>query len=461
MLAVALLVSTNGCKKDETPNGSTPPQITVFTNQTGEPNATANGLQAEVIDSDAGTTVDFYGTFNADGSPKDVSSIRVARTASDTVVNFILDPVTKNFDRAVFEVNGERLNLLVTFDFPAGDTSMILNHYNYNWSTGESDLYYSGECYLSMGNAGAGSVYVAQKQAQSDGFVDGLVSLGIGVGVAEVAVATGAIVGTSIVGTAVGAVAAAVTAVSVTTVVAVAAVGATIAAMSSANASELDPQNVPVPNNTPNNNTTNQVEPNPALPQNPCLTNRVSVTVGVDPGNTLVALAQGGTYGPYEFFWSTGQTGTGNTYNSIQVSDEGTYAVTAVDSNGCAGTGYATIGDMTVVDKLVQWGPWQTDLLDSASYYVVIEFSTTGQCICYANSIYDDSDHDGNFVLWDSGQNCNGTMIENGYTIGFYDSCPWTGDPALAEDAKLHILTLTENSLIISDAEDTYYCTPQ
>ncbi|MGB1032641.1 MAG: hypothetical protein ACPGWM_08500, partial [Flavobacteriales bacterium] len=179
-----LMLIMNGCKKDSedpieesvsTPSGS----VTVFTNQTGEENASANGLQAQVLN--GGNTVDFYGNFNELSEPDLLSSIRVTQQNSDTVVNFIMDEVTGNFKRAVFELNGEKLDVVVGFEFPAGDTTMILSHYNYNWDTGESDLYYAGEYSLSGGTVGETAVFTRGQQGTSG--TDDWIEAGVGVGV--------------------------------------------------------------------------------------------------------------------------------------------------------------------------------------------------------------------------------------------------------------------------------------
>lgn len=341
-LRLAMLVSLmgmfavmSGCEEDETPDDpdvNNGVEVTVFTNQTGQPNETANGLQAQVSDSNNGSTVDFYGNFDTNGHPNEVSSIRVSRTNSDTVVNYIMNPLTNNFERAVFEVNGQRLNTLVKYDFPAGDTSMVLSHYNYNWSTGQSELIYSEEYFLN------GSDLLYFNPMKTDGTQTDWVGIAGSIALSAAIVATGAAIGPGIAAVAT-AIAGAGTAVTLTTALVVTA----LASMNSQASEELTPQNVPTPTGTPVSNAENEDEPEP-LPVNPCLNNGVNVTVGIDPGNTLVAIAQGGTYGPYDFYWSDGSTGSANTYHSIQVTDPGTYYAIAVDENGCSGSGFATIG---------------------------------------------------------------------------------------------------------------------
>jgi|GEM_PF-6841848 len=344
VLTFALLVIVNGCTKDkENPIEDLGSSITAFTNQTGEPNETANGLQAQVVDNNNGNTVDFYGNFNALGEPDVLNSIRVTRPNSDTVVNYIINPVTKNFERATFEVNGQVLDLIVKFDFPQGDTTMILSHYNYNWVTGVSELYYAGEYYLSNGMVGEEPVFVRQLRLSETNFdwVTAGVGVGVGITIAEIALATTSVIGgTSLVGTAVGAVAVAVAAVSSTVILTMVVVGVALVTISGANASDVLPQNIPTPVGTPVS-LPNQPLPDP-LPENPCINNPVSVSATANEQGEIAAVAAGGT-GDYTYYWSNGYTQTtGANFSTIAPSVPGTYSVVVADENDCAAVAYAT-----------------------------------------------------------------------------------------------------------------------
>jgi hypothetical protein len=177
-------------------------------------------------------------------------------------------------------------------------------------------------------------------------FVGLLAGIGTGVAVAETALAVGAIGGSSLVGTAAGAVAAGVAAVGSSVIIGAVVVGATLFAITNnANASEPVPPGTPLPPGTPQSNPTPDPEPQVPTPVNPCLTNGVNVTVGVDPGNELVAIATGGTGGPYTFSWSTGATATAGTFTTLTPGQPGTYSVSVIDGNGCAAAGSATIGE--------------------------------------------------------------------------------------------------------------------
>jgi hypothetical protein len=310
-----------------------------------------------------------------------LNSIRVNQLNSDTVVNFIMDELTGNFERAVFELNGEKLNIVVDFEFPAGDTTMILSHYNYNWDTGESELYYAGEYSLSGGVVGETAVFARGQQgaAGTDDWITAGVGVGVGVGIAEIALATGVIAGTGLVGTAAGAVAVAVAGVSSTVILAAVVVGVALATISGANASELVPQNGPIPNGTPPGNAPNGQLPDP-LPENPCITNRVFVIVGADDDGTLTAIATGGT-GDYTYSWSNGTTVTTSvTFHTLSPETEGTYSVLVNDENGCVATGSATSYTEDVEENFLI-GTWIND--DNESFDI---------------SFYDDGTHE---LFWD------------------------------------------------------------
>jgi hypothetical protein len=166
------------------------------------------------------------------------------------------------------------------------------------------------------------------------------------VGVLAAEIISGAGGGFTVAGTAAGTAAVGVAAAGAAVIAGIVIVGGVLVAITNnANASEPVPQGTPLPPGTPQNNPTPDPEPELEPLQNPCLTNGVNVTVGVDPGNVLVAIATGGTGGPYTFTWSTGATATAGTYTTLTPSEPGTYSVSVVDANGCAASGSATIGE--------------------------------------------------------------------------------------------------------------------
>ncbi|MCF8275873.1 MAG: hypothetical protein K9J17_03985 [Flavobacteriales bacterium] len=349
-LAVLLVAPVfSGCEKEDLPDNNNPvdSNFAVYTNDSGVPNEEANALQAVYTNELTGDVVDFYGNFDAEGSPLQVQTIRVKQADSDTVINFIINPITNNFDKAILEVNGSRLNTMVSFFFPQGDTSMVMSYYDVNWSTGESELIYSSELLTSNGTVVERPIFYQERLASpQDGgtFVTLLAGVGTGVVVAEIVSGVGG--GFTLAGTAAGSAALGVAAAGAAVIAGVLIVGGVLVAITSnANASEPLPAGTPGPPGTPQSNPTPDPEPQIPTPVNPCLTNGVNVTVGVDPGNLLVAIATGGTGGPYTFSWSTGATATAGTYTTLTPGQPGTYSVSVVDANGCAAAGSATIGE--------------------------------------------------------------------------------------------------------------------
>lgn len=432
MLLIVVLPSMIGCEKDEEPPVGPTSDFIVFANQSGQPNATANVLQAQYTDPNTGDVVDFYGNYNSSGIPDQVHTIRVQRSGSDTVVNLIINPSDNSFDKAILEVNGTRLPTMLTFDYPAGDTSMIMSFYNMNWSNGSSELIYSGEFSMTNGGLSEDPIYQARlAEIEDGGFVGLLAGVATGVAVAEVAVAVGAIGGSSLVGTGLGVVAAGVAAAGSTVVFGMAIVGAALWAMNNANASDQLPQEVPYPTGTPVPNPNPDPEPELTPLENPCLTNGVTLIVGVDPGNELVGIASGGTGGPYVFTWSTGSSYTEATFSTIIVSEPGTYNVGVVDENGCAAVGSVTVeADCSGSDLAVSISESGTTLTanptgGNAPYSYLWSTGATGTSItAVPNQSYSVTvtDADGCDASVSSSLGCNGsdlavTVSESGTTL--------------------------------------------
>jgi hypothetical protein len=471
-LAITVLLSgmmllINGCKKDadepieeivEAPSGT----VTVFTNQTGEANETADGLQVQVLA--AGNTIDFYGNFDDLSAPDLLKSIRVTRMDSDTIVNFIINEETGNFERAVFELNGEKLDIVVDFDFPAGDTTMILSHYNYNWETGESEMYYAGEYALSGGSVSETPIFVRHLPVTADGFdaIWGGVGLGVGIAVAETALAVGAIGGASLVGTAAGAVAAAVAAVSSTVIIGVVVVGVALATITNANASDLVPQNTPIPVGTPQGNGQNQALPLP-IPVNICIENRVTVIIEAEQDGTLTAIVNGGS-GDYTFSWSDGTTvTTANSYHNLSPASAGTYSVVVMDENDCAGSASGTTFEegLTTLEKLIQWGPWRSQDLEVENNaeilvdgFATLTFSGIDcDCLTVANYEYTNIEQD-QYSLISAYSFCFEQGNSNSSFL--FDEAPCDMPP----EGILTVSSITETGAVITGDGELLNCTP-
>lgn len=384
ILFIGFFLFSVGCSKDEKNNTNTNPNtgLTVYTNQTGDPNA--NALQAHYIDEQNGGIMDIYGTFNADGTPKQISNIRYKRANNDSIVNLTIDEQTGKPALAVMEVNGQKLNIITEFTYTANENELIISFYEHDWSNGSSDLLYSAK-YLKDGTEVSESpIYVAgnKSMASSTTVDDNWLTLSIvsGIAIAETVAAVGG--GFSLLGTAAATVTAAVAAVGAGTLIVAGITVATLASIiNDAGASEISPEDIPYPEGTEPINPFGE-ESIPVLPDNPCTNSTLTLDLGLDPGNKIVGIATGGNNGPYTFYWSTGESSTANTYTSIVVEEEGLYSALVVDGNGCAANASIEVGELTGCDGLTEF----TDPRDGQTYAVV---QIGNQCWFAENLNYD------------------------------------------------------------------------
>jgi hypothetical protein len=85
---LGVFITLSSCDKEEDPTGPADASVIYFSGQTGE----TNGIVAQVADPDQGTTTSVYGTYDATGAPATITSFRVARAGTDTVVTLVIDP---------------------------------------------------------------------------------------------------------------------------------------------------------------------------------------------------------------------------------------------------------------------------------------------------------------------------------------------------------------------------------
>ena len=122
------------CKKSNIGNSSDP----IFNIY----KATANqheGLLADVFDPSTKCKTYFYGNFNDSGVPKDVKSIVLEFSNTDTLYNYILDDNNRIYLTYGSLKNGTKLNNVVKITYPNNDSAFI-NLYNYNWSNNSDSL---------------------------------------------------------------------------------------------------------------------------------------------------------------------------------------------------------------------------------------------------------------------------------------------------------------------------------
>ncbi len=156
-LIFALLIGfSTGCKKDSGKDDTQPATgYTVFKNQTGD--ADADGLQAQFTDNNQ--QISFYGKFDAEGNPTQISGATYKKINGDTVVHMITDPVSNKVQTMYFEVNGVKQPLVMKFAFFGNDTSFRLSIHHYDWTNKTSTMQYESMIYTIAGKTIIDPVY--------------------------------------------------------------------------------------------------------------------------------------------------------------------------------------------------------------------------------------------------------------------------------------------------------------
>lgn len=330
MAVAAVAVS---CSKDD---GKEKPlegegQLTVFKNQTDDPEADA--LQAQYIGDGNAYTLNFYGLFNENNEPVDVNTITYQKTGSDSIVNLVLDPITKRLASSFVTVNGTKSPIVMKYDYFAdAPNAMAVSYYNHDWNGGSSDLLYTVRLERNGDQVNQIPVFAARSAASA---ADWLIAVGTGIGVAEiVAAVSGGWSGLSALGTVSAGL---VAGVSASGLVTAAAVGATIFALSAilneSNASELTPADIPYPQNTPvGNPATGSNNPGPGLPASDCLGTTITFTASMDSEGSILIAGVNGGQAPYTYIVNSVMQQSqifGNNYPN------GSYTVGVKDANGC------------------------------------------------------------------------------------------------------------------------------
>jgi hypothetical protein len=442
-LIAALILAFSGCKKDNyNPiDDEIDYSITVYTNQTGNPDA--NALQAFIVNDRTPDVIALYGTFKSDGTPDKTLNVRHSKMGSDTVVNFLLDPISGKLHTSILEVGGQRSSILIKYEYPGPQNQTRISLYNYNWNNDSGELIYSAIYERNGENVQGMPDYILGGKTASDFIPTVVAALVVAKGVQLVGAAVVAAIGVKVL-------------VATTVVAAI-----VVASMNNASAGDLTPQNTPYPENVVHENPIDQDEEY-NLPPNPCLTSDLSVTIGIDPGDELVAIAQGGAGGPYNFYWSTNQTGSANTYHSIFAQEDGVYHVVVVDALGCAAYNSVYVGNMTVMQKLSQWGPWRSQNTtltdDEIEGFVVFSFTGGLDCNCLNISYHEYIDIQEDIHVQFQSFNLCISEYQNDMKYAIDDdNCPPL-DPANGE--QLTIVSITPSSLLINDDGDIWNCTP-
>ncbi|GAB2777296.1 hypothetical protein [Salinimicrobium soli] len=331
-----------GCSTDDGPSEpdtstSNPQGLTVYKNQTGNPNADA--LQAHYEDNNV--MIDIYGTFDAIGEPSVPKTVTVQKKNNDTIVNLVLDPFTSRIASSFISVNGERAPVVMKFSYPeVGSSPITISLYEYNWTTHTGEVFFTTTLNGETGGVqnvpgtarnNSGSSRNVTKSAGSS--LDLITGVASGIVVAEIVSVIGG--GWSLIPV-VASTATAVAAVAVPVAIG-AAIGITAIALSAilneAGASEIVPSDLPYPNGVPVPNPVPPGEdPTPNLEVNECESVQISFSAFMDQDGTIVIRNISGGASPYSY--AVNNTVQQNQIFSNDYPDD-TYMISVVDGNGC------------------------------------------------------------------------------------------------------------------------------
>jgi hypothetical protein len=302
--------------------------LTVFKNQTGDPNADA--LQAQHVDAEG--VLNIYGDFDVEGNPTKVKTLTYQKVGNDTIVNLIFDPDSSLLKTAYTTVNGINSNAIIKFDYPNYNT-MSISFYDFDWSNNSSEFIYSLNAptpFNTLKNTNDW-LWFGASIATAAVLVKGAFALAAGAAAGAAAVAAAGVIYP-------------VVAITAALVIASQFIG-------DANSAEPIPQDIPYPEDTPINNPVSD-ENNPTEELvNPCADSELEVIIGVDPGNLLVAIVNGDS-ATYNFVWSTGETDQSGVSSSIIAPEEGEYYVLVEDENSCVAIGFVTVGEIALSGDL-------------------------------------------------------------------------------------------------------------
>lgn len=283
---IPFILFSNSCSKKEVTDLTDDFSITVFTNQSGNPDADA--LQAQIVNTQQNYQINLYGTFSGGNGFGQTNTVTYHRDGNDTIVYLLLDPGSHKLQTAYIAVSGIKQPWVIKHDYVAGnDSTITISIYDYDWAANTGELKYQAMYETNNGVRTETPLYAAFKT--DDAFDVGAV--GFGFVVAE-AVFYGTNV--SLLGTAAGAAIVGAVGTIVSVGLAVAVVGVAIAIISSDNtyAADLEPGDYPLPSNAPVNNpappTNNPNNPTPNLYSHTCDTINVVFNASMDLAGSIL-----------------------------------------------------------------------------------------------------------------------------------------------------------------------------
>ncbi len=327
MLFLLSLGVAIGCSKEDTPDGDGQPadsNFMLFKNQTGNP--AADALQAQYTSEFKDYKVNFYGTFNADGNPTDINTITYQKTNNDTIVNYILNPVTRKLASSFVTVNNVKSQYVTRYDYPENNPDAVtISIYNYDWIGMSSELLFTANFEKDNNPLSEGRQYMGG--VVSNG-VWNIGAVAIGVIVAE------CLTGAPLLMAAKGVAATVIASVSAVTIITVAGIGFILFASSKALANDINPRDVPKTVKQVNNPVNPDNDPTPNLTRPECGNTRIKFVASMDAEGSIMLTGVQGGQGPYIYI--VDKTAQDSQVFSGNYPD-GSHLVGVVDANGCMG----------------------------------------------------------------------------------------------------------------------------
>ncbi|MBR9847329.1 MAG: hypothetical protein GYB35_15055 [Algicola sp.] len=321
-----LIVVSFSCSEDDSDDIDTSPGNFNITNFEIIPN-TANSLVSKVFVENDQATSYFYGDSDVNGTIDSISGIAYQETNSSQITYFTLDDLGR-LSYMYYEINGVKDSQIINFTYPESDLVNVI-FLERDWDTGTNTLVE----FVPVNTEGDNFVAnpLLNRQTSDSSLYQFLAShIGTIAGVVGVVAVTAA-------GVAVGGVALGV-------------IGGLLVSTALL-ADETNNSDAPVVSAEPD-------EPNgpeeEEVETNQCENSNLSVVIGVDSGNVLVAIVNGDS-ATYDFCWSTGQTDNNPISDTITVTEDGNYYVIVEDDNGCVAFASATVSTEVEVDIFGTW----------------------------------------------------------------------------------------------------------
>lgn len=427
-----------GCSKEDSPEGDQQPvdsNFMLFKNQTGNPDADA--LQAQYTSEFNDYKVNYYGTFNADGAPTDINTITYQKTNNDTIVNYILNPVTRKLASSFITVNNVKSQYVTRYDYPENNPEAVtISIYNYDWIGMSSELLFTANFEKDDNPLSEGRQHMGESGSNLTWNIG---AIGFGVFVAECLTGAPLLMGAA--GIAAGVIAS----VSAVTIITVVGIGYVLFASAKALANDINPGDVPKTVKQVNNPVNQDNDPTPNLIKPDCGNTRIKFVASMDAEGSIMLTGVQGGQGPYIYI--VDKTAQDSQVFSGNYPD-GSHFVGVIDANGCMGVKVVPLSrDMPTTATGWFAGHYT---LDGADYP---QHGQSGEVYVYAYDYYGNSSENmGLMYVYYVKSIVEG--MPNFYYLYFtgseFSSVLWTSD--FAENYMMHFyLTVQNHGLYMAD----------